>query len=208
MLIVNALGIANYVPVVVWDVFTILTFYFVVPVPLRFQIPPALLLTGDSVVLWLIYRLPLAGAYETVAVLAAYVFANVYGIFVSRRLELSRRQQFVLLMQETKTREELETALAEVKTLRGIIPICASCKNIRDDKGYWHRVEAYITEHSEVGFTHGICPVCAERNFTPGCLTMTRDRRTLSLRQGASNEQGARNLQRAGMARIWRLCPV
>jgi hypothetical protein len=117
----------------------------------------------------LIYRLPLAGAYETVAVLAAYVFVNIYGIFVSSRLNRSHRQQFVLMVQETEARKELETALAEVKTLRGIIPICASCKNIRDDKGYWHRVEAYITEHSEVGFTHGICPVCAEKLY-PGLL--------------------------------------
>ena len=56
--------------------------------------------------------------------------------------------------------KELEKALAEIKVLRGFIPICASCKKIRDDKGYWSQVEEYIARHSEAKFTHGICPDC------------------------------------------------
>ncbi|MHB1349515.1 MAG: hypothetical protein ACYCYR_06550 [Desulfobulbaceae bacterium] len=55
---------------------------------------------------------------------------------------------------------ELQTALQEVKTLRGLIPICACCKSIRDDQGYWQRIEAYIQEHSDAVFSHGICPDC------------------------------------------------
>jgi HAMP domain-containing protein len=53
-------------------------------------------------------------------------------------------------------------AMAEIKTLEGIIPICASCKKIRDDKGYWTRLEAYLAEHSEAMFSHGICPECLQ----------------------------------------------
>ena len=49
----------------------------------------------------------------------------------------------------------------EMKILRGILPICASCKKIRDDKGYWNQIETYIQEHSEVAFSHGICQECA-----------------------------------------------
>jgi PAS domain S-box-containing protein len=56
--------------------------------------------------------------------------------------------------------EDLRTALAEVKTLSGLIPICASCKKIRDDSGYWNILEAYLSEHSEARFSHGICPEC------------------------------------------------
>jgi PAS domain S-box-containing protein len=56
--------------------------------------------------------------------------------------------------------DELTQALAHVKTLSGLLPICASCKRIRDDKGYWQQVETYITRHSEAVFTHGICPEC------------------------------------------------
>lgn len=65
---------------------------------------------------------------------------------------------------ETKT-SELEEALSKVKTLRGLIPICASCKKIRDDKGYWNLVESYVQKHSEATFSHGICPDCARAQW-------------------------------------------
>ncbi len=55
---------------------------------------------------------------------------------------------------------ELQAALAKAKTLSGLLPICASCKKIRDDAGYWHQVEVYIREHAEVDFSHGLCPEC------------------------------------------------
>jgi PAS domain S-box-containing protein len=57
---------------------------------------------------------------------------------------------------------ELQKALANVKALRGLLPICSSCKKIRDDKGYWERIEIYIHEHSEAEFTHGLCPECTK----------------------------------------------
>ena len=60
---------------------------------------------------------------------------------------------------------ELEDALAEIKTLRGIIPMCSSCKKIRDDEGYWHQVEVYIRDHSEAEFSHGSCPECATKLY-------------------------------------------
>jgi len=60
---------------------------------------------------------------------------------------------------------ELQHALERVKTLRGLIPICASCKKIRDDKGYWHQVEEYIREHSDAEFSHGICKDCARELY-------------------------------------------
>ena len=61
--------------------------------------------------------------------------------------------------------QELQAALAEVITLRGIIPICASCKKVRDDKGYWNQIETYIRDHSEANFSHGICPECAKKLY-------------------------------------------
>lgn len=60
---------------------------------------------------------------------------------------------------------ELQRALADVKTLSGLLPICAHCKKIRDDRGYWSRIETYIRERSNAEFTHGICPECAQRFF-------------------------------------------
>lgn len=59
----------------------------------------------------------------------------------------------------------LQKALSEVKTLSGLIPICSACKKIRDDKGYWNYLEAYIHEHSEATFSHGICPDCTQELY-------------------------------------------
>jgi len=60
---------------------------------------------------------------------------------------------------------ELEEAIAKVKVLSGLLPICMECKKIRDDKGYWNQLEAYISEHSEVLFSHGLCYECAEKQM-------------------------------------------
>ncbi len=58
---------------------------------------------------------------------------------------------------------ELEAAVAHVKLLQGLLPICCYCKKIRDDRNYWHEVESYIQQHSQAKFTHGICPECYQK---------------------------------------------
>lgn len=60
---------------------------------------------------------------------------------------------------------ELKNALSDVKTLSGLLPICSNCKGIRDDKGYWNRIETYIKEHSDADFTHSICPDCIRKLY-------------------------------------------
>jgi len=60
---------------------------------------------------------------------------------------------------------QLQQAIDNVKVLRGLLPICSSCKKIRDDQGYWTQLETFIHQHSEADFTHGLCPACAERLF-------------------------------------------
>jgi PAS domain S-box-containing protein len=64
-----------------------------------------------------------------------------------------------------KTIAELQHAIAEVKVLSGLLPVCASCKKIRDDNGYWNQIEAYVREHSEADFTHSICPDCTRELY-------------------------------------------
>lgn len=59
----------------------------------------------------------------------------------------------------------MDEALARVKILTGLLPICASCKSVRDDQGYWNRIEAYVSAHSEAEFSHGICPDCFQRLY-------------------------------------------
>jgi hypothetical protein len=62
-------------------------------------------------------------------------------------------------------KNELQKALSEIKTLSGLLPICASCKKIRDDSGYWNQIESYIRDHTEAEFSHSLCPICAEKLY-------------------------------------------
>jgi hypothetical protein len=71
----------------------------------------------------------------------------------------------ILSVQRTNIHEQKEKALLEIKKLTGLLPICASCKKIRDDKGYWNQIELYIRDRSEVEFSHGICPDCAKKLY-------------------------------------------
>jgi PAS domain S-box-containing protein len=76
---------------------------------------------------------------------------------VTKRRSMERERERLI--------EELRVALSEVKTLRGLLPICASCKKIRDDRGHWEQLERYVDEHSEATFSHGLCPECAARTL-------------------------------------------
>ena len=71
---------------------------------------------------------------------------------------------------------ELKEAVDKVHTLSGLLPICSSCKNIRDDKGYWNQIEAYIQAHSKAEFTHSICPDCAKKLYPGIKITENRAR--------------------------------
>jgi PAS domain S-box-containing protein len=70
-----------------------------------------------------------------------------------------------LEQERTRLLDELQDALTQVKTLTGLLPICANCKKIRDDQGYWHSMEAYLTVHSDAELSHGICPECMTRLY-------------------------------------------
>jgi PAS domain S-box-containing protein len=85
-------------------------------------------------------------------------------LFVLGMLEdISERRRSV--EERERMIDELKESLANVKTLRGLVPICASCKKIRDDKGYWSQVEVYVRDHSEAEFSHGICPDCMKKLY-------------------------------------------
>ena len=113
------------------------------------------------------------------ALLGFVGFEAVHGEVAWRNEDLSLMQTTAELVTSAITRKdawdrqekliaELRLALTEVSTLSGLLPICANCKSVRDDKGYWHRVEAYLHSHSDLEFTHGLCPQCAEEMSTPG----------------------------------------
>ncbi|MEW5725916.1 MAG: PAS domain-containing protein [Thermodesulfobacteriota bacterium] len=88
------------------------------------------------------------------------------GTWLGRRLshrDISRRMK--ALGEREKLIGELNQALAKVKTLTGLLPICASCKKVRNDEGYWEQIEEYISNHSEADFTHSICPECRQKLY-------------------------------------------
>ncbi len=82
---------------------------------------------------------------------------------VNERLQREISERQMAEMEREMLIEELREALSNVKTLSGLLPICAWCKKIRDDSGYWRQVEAYVSEHSDAEFTHAICPHCMEK---------------------------------------------
>jgi hypothetical protein len=91
-------------------------------------------------------------------------FIITYSIIsaLSFGLEFFRNWYYEELVRE---KQRLEKALDEVKTLQGLLPICSYCKRIRDDEGYWNQIEAYLDMHSDVVFSHSICPECAKKHF-------------------------------------------
>lgn len=84
---------------------------------------------------------------------------GLIGLWIGARGLRVREKEKELLIQE------LRESLSEIKTLSGLLPICASCKKIRDDKGYWNQIESYITDRSDAQFSHGICPECARKLY-------------------------------------------
>jgi hypothetical protein len=88
-----------------------------------------------------------------------WILVSTYDGEYERRSLLNRQLAEVLELNLQKT-AELEKSIAEIKTLRGFLPICANCKKIRDDYGLWTRVEEYISKHTEAEFSHGLCPDC------------------------------------------------
>jgi hypothetical protein len=121
---------------------------------LEFRVRPPWWRTG-----W-VYALDLLGGILALA-----------GTIHLRERALARKQLRLEATVAERTRElternaELAEALGNVRQLTGLLPICAHCKKIRDDQGYWNQLENYLSRHSGVGFSHGICPQCAREHF-------------------------------------------
>ncbi len=88
-------------------------------------------------------------------------------IFTGIVRDISERKRVEAELQRYRDRLEtmVEEALAEVKSLSGLLPICSSCRNVRDDRGYWQQIEAYLEAHAETRFSHGLCPTCAAKLY-------------------------------------------
>jgi DNA-binding response OmpR family regulator len=108
------------------------------------------------------------------------VLARVTTHLTLRHLQTSLQQKNDQLQevigQLQERNRQLQEALDNVKTLRELLPICANCKRIRDDRGYWHQLESYFHTHAEIDFTHGICPDCAQELY-PDVYSTIAERR-------------------------------
>lgn len=140
---------ASYTGHLLTDLLVVLVGYCVMPLPLAFQAVPMLLLTAGVGVVCVFARA--MDRPSLVAALVAFCAANVLGAAVSARLKARGRRLYL--------------ALAEIRTLRGILPICAHCKKVRDQEGDWHEVEEYVGARTHAQFSHGVCPACRERHY-------------------------------------------
>ena len=89
--------------------------------------------------------------------LAFATFGGLVGYYLAKKRQADAARSSLIV--------QLEASLSTIRKLSGLLPICASCKRIRDDKGYWNQLETYISEHSEAEFSHGFCPECMKKLY-------------------------------------------
>ncbi|MBN2686301.1 MAG: hypothetical protein JXR40_13555 [Pontiellaceae bacterium] len=120
---------------------------------------------GITAAIMFSFHMPNKGATLMIAFICPLLIAPFLAYTLFKLYEKTDRSRDEL----EKLNQQLAATLAEVKELSGLLPICSSCKKIRDDKGYWNHLEAYISKHSKADFSHGICPDCAQRLYPEYC---------------------------------------
>jgi len=167
-----------------YTVIIIMTFYLFLPA--RTYPTSVAALLGSLIYVSTLWLFTLTSLDNLLIIILFLVVVNAFGIYFLITFSQSQRREFFALREEQRLNDELENeverrkkveaeqqeliaslkkAMDEVKTLQGFIPICASCKKIRDDEGYWRQIEAYIEEHSSATFSHGICPDCGKKLY-------------------------------------------
>jgi hypothetical protein len=147
----------------------------------NFSLPKALFLIALSTLI-------LMSAYETakqlihpeISIWESHFITIVFSTFIAtavafvalRKYEVINKRLSDEIIEHKRLEEERERLIAElrgaldnVKTLSGFLPICASCKKIRDDQGYWNQIESYLHDHTDIDFTHSICPECSKQLY-------------------------------------------
>ncbi len=138
------------------------TFFYLIPVALvtwRIGRQAGIVASLVCALVWAVTDV--VGRPEFNAGLAVWNTWIQFGVFVT--FSFISFRIFDSLSNQRKLNTELQTALAEVKKLSGLLPVCAWCRRVRDEHDHWMSLEAYVMEHSETDFTHGICPDCRER---------------------------------------------
>ncbi len=123
---------------------------------------------SEILVMLFIAKLPaMSHYYEAVLdgiILTVILYPSLF-FFVFKPIKTNLELRIKAESELNKTIEELKKSLDEIKVLHGILPFCAACKKIRNDKGYWDKIENYLLEHSEIQFNHGMCPECRKKYY-------------------------------------------
>ena len=160
----NVLYPADMIIHVIFDIIIPVAIYLLIPIGLITQFLLAALFSIANLGILFTLKTGLTST-EASFIVVDYTTVHFLGIISCWQIHLSRRKQYIEPRSEQLTRQALEESRAEINVLRGIIPIFAYCKQIRDDEGFWHQVESYIRKHSGADFTHGICPGCMQEHF-------------------------------------------
>ncbi len=164
VIFINSTRPPEYIQHAMLDVLILMTLYFLFPLPAPLHaIAPLAFSVGNLIMIFAI-KSPVS-PLETNVLVITYGLGNALGLYTARRMLHYRRSHFIALEKEQGLRVELEEAMSNLKTLQGMLPICAHCKKVRDDQGYWTQIEHYIRAHSEAQFTHGICPDCIKEHY-------------------------------------------
>jgi signal transduction histidine kinase len=122
----------------------------------------AAVLSVFSAFVWFLADFSLPQHYSSIAYAFWNSFIRLFAFVLIAYLASKTR---ILLAHERKVSADLRDAMGQIRSLKGLLPICASCKKIRNDKGYWEQIEGYIRDHSDAEFTHGLCEECARKLY-------------------------------------------
>lgn len=143
------------------DVVILIGIYLVIPIAQSLRLGGAAAYSCGLAYLYFVYKTPPDAMTETSAAVSL-VIANLMGFLICFRHAYVQRSQFTAYKNERAARQALEEARSEIRSLSGLIPICANCKSVRNDEGFWEQVESYVRDRSEAEFSHSLCPKCAE----------------------------------------------
>jgi len=146
------------------NVIGILGFYIVMPNRLELQTLASIIYSIVFIVI-ITHNRVFHSLPTIIVIWASFITANIIGIIISWRFQISRRRHYNMWLNEKALKDKLQLALDNIKTLQGLLPICSNCKKIRDDKGYWSQIETYIENHSDVHFSHSLCGDCSDKLY-------------------------------------------
>ncbi len=143
------------------DILFVFALYWIIPNRYYLQIIPAITMSFFNIYVFIFLK-DSTSHLVNINFWFSYLFVNVIGLWISWTLHIYRRRQFTTQCKQIALMEKLQTANNEIRTLQGILPLCSGCKKIRDDKGYWSQLDAYIEAKTDTQFSHGMCFNCIE----------------------------------------------